>query len=86
MLPGYPAWGAAMLPGYPAGEVAMLPRYPTDTVGEFQLGVDYPELGQDGACWGGESAVPDGPDQFANSIRWDTVGELPSEPAKPEPG
>ena len=31
----------------------------TDTVGEFPMAVDRPELGQDGARWEGEIAAPD---------------------------
>src|SRR5947209_1542709 len=39
-----------------------------DTVGEFSMMVDCPELGQDGPGWGGESADSDAPAEFATSI------------------
>src|SRR2546429_5025018 len=36
-----------------------------DTAGEFTRAVDRPELGQDGARWEGEIAVPDDSGEFA---------------------
>ena len=33
----------------------------------FMTGADWPELGRVGAVWGGESAAPDAPDEFASS-------------------
>src|SRR3954452_18972241 len=39
-----------------------------DTGGEFPWAADRPEPARDGDCWGGKTAVPDAPDEFANSI------------------
>src|SRR4051812_26489384 len=43
-----------------------IPPAPLDQ--DIPLVVDWLELRQDGDCWEGELALPDAPDEFANSI------------------
>ena len=66
-LPGMPQ--LAQIPD--VGTHALNFLYSNDTVGELSQAADQPESGQDGGSGVRKSRFPDGPDEFANSIKCD---------------